>query len=835
MPDIEPVDPETILDRFLGWVDTLGLRLYPAQEQALLELLADRHVVLGTPTGSGKSLVAAGMHFMALCYGERSFYTSPTKALASEKFFRLCEDFGPENVGMMTGDAAINRDAPIVCCTAEILANLAVREGPAGGPPCVVMDEFHFYSDPERGVAWQVPLLALPDTQFLLMSATLGDIDDIARSLEDATSREVAHVSGDERPVPLDFAYRETPIHATVESLLEARKAPVYIVSFTHRECAELAQSLTSIPVCTPEEKLSLAEALRDAELDSPYGKELGRLLRAGIAVHHAGLLPKYRLLVEQLSQRGLLKLICGTDTLGVGVNIPIRTVLFSKLAKYDGHRVRILPARDFRQIAGRAGRKGFDDRGSVVCQAPEHVIEARRQAAKKDGKRRKKSSPPRGTVVWNRETFEQLVDRPPEKLVSRFRVTHGMMIHALQRPPGSDGEPFGYGVLVDLVLRCHERAENRVPLLAEAAALFRALRRAELVAVLRDERSGRARVAVSPELQEDFSLHATLSLYLVDAVAALDPDAEDHALSVLSLVEAIQEDPRQILYAQERKAKGEAIARMKAEGVPYEERMAQLEDITYPRPLEPYIDATFDAFAARHPWVRHEDIRPKSIAREIVETGMGFADYVRRYGLQRAEGLLLRHLNQTYKALDQTVPEFHKTEGVYEIAFLLRSMLARVDSSLVAEWERMVGAGAVTGVPEGAIAAPTYDLAADERALRARVRAELQVLVRALADADYAEAERVTRTNPDDPWVAERFERAMAPFFQAHEALRFEPRYRHRSHTRLERAGARRWRVQHVLVDAEGDEDWALFGFVDLTGETNPIDPIVQIYDIAR
>jgi superfamily II RNA helicase len=176
LPDPNEATPDALLDAFVTWVSDRALELYPAQEEAVLELLAGKHVVLATPTGSGKSLVAAAHLFRALASGGRGVYTCPIKALVSEKFFELCELFGPERVGMMTGDASINREAPILCCTAEILANMALCEGAAADVTDVVMDEFHFYSDPDRGVAWQVPLLTLPRVQFLLMSATLGDI-----------------------------------------------------------------------------------------------------------------------------------------------------------------------------------------------------------------------------------------------------------------------------------------------------------------------------------------------------------------------------------------------------------------------------------------------------------------------------------------------------------------------------------------------------------------------------------------------------------------------------------------------------------------------------------
>ncbi|MCP4900401.1 MAG: DEAD/DEAH box helicase, partial [bacterium] len=319
-----------------------------AQEEALLEVFDGRHVILNTPTGSGKTLVGLGLHFRDLCLGHTSFYTSPIKALASEKFFSTCEELGAENVGMLTGDASINPQSHVLCCTAEVLANLALRRGSNLEAHSAVLDEFHYYGDRDRGVAWQIPLITLPNTQFLLMSATLGDMQGIANRLEQQSHREVALITSVDRPVPLDFSYSETPLHETVSTLAHENKTPVYIVNFTQRDCSERAQGLTSMDLTTREEKLAIRDAVASARFDTPYGRELKRFLGFGIGIHHAGLLPKYRLIVEQLAQKGLLKVISGTDTLGVGVNIPLRTVLFTQLAKYDGRKVTLLKVRDF-------------------------------------------------------------------------------------------------------------------------------------------------------------------------------------------------------------------------------------------------------------------------------------------------------------------------------------------------------------------------------------------------------------------------------------------------------------------------------------------------------
>lgn len=820
-----------MLDRFLGWVAEAGLEPYPAQEEALLELLAGRHVVLGTPTGSGKSLVAQGLHFQALCAGQRSFYTAPTKALVSEKFFALCDAFGAGRVAMLTGDAAINADAPIVCCTAEVLSNMALRQGEALDAPAVVMDEFHYYADPDRGVAWQVPLLVLPRTQFLLLSATLGDMSTIARRLRERSERDVCVIDSGERPVPLDFEYRETPIHETVETLLAQGRAPLYLVHFTQRDAAGQAQALTSARVASRDEKQRIAEAIEGFRFDTPYGRDVERFLRHGIGIHHAGLLPRYRLLVEQLSQQGLLKAICGTDTLGVGVNIPIRTVVFTKLSKFDGRKVGILSVREFKQIAGRAGRKGFDDQGWVVCQAPEHVVENRRREAKSDRKPRKK--PPRGFVPWNRETFERLTLRPPETLESRFDVGHGMLVQVMQRA-GVAGFPCGgYRQLVALVNLSHESDSTKARQRRRSAALFRSLRRAGVIRRSYDPEAGGARVSVDPELQWDFSLHQTLGLYLVEALAAHDPGQPGYVLDVLSLVESVLEDPVPMLRAQAERERRELLGRLKAAGVPYEERIRKLEEVTHPKPHAEFIYPSFDLFAEGHPWVGHENIRPKGVAREMFEGCFRFDDFVRGLGVQRSEGLLLRYLGQVLNTLVQSVPEAAKTDEVYDAATYLRTLVEGVDRSLIEEWERMLHPDRRTSA-DAARPRPVFDPALDPRAFRARVRNELHAIVRALSVQDYAEATRLLRADPDEPWDAARLEAALTPFHAEYERIVFEPRAREAHRTRIEQRGPYAFDVWQVLVDPADDNLWCLEGTVELSAGELPEGPLFRLKRIG-
>ncbi len=840
-------DPDKMLDLFLGWAMDAGFELYPAQEEALLELMADRHVVLDTPTGSGKSLVALGLHFRGLCEGKRSYYTSPIKALASEKFFALCQEFGAENVGMLTGDASINPDALVICCTAEVLANLALRMGEDLDAPYVVMDEFHYYADRDRGWAWQVPLITLPATRFLLMSATLGDMSAVMHHIEDRSGFPAALVQSDERPVPLDFSYRETALHETIEELAEADKAPIYLVNFTQRECAETAQKLTSMRLTSKEEKAAIREAVGDTRFTTPYGKEFKRFLGFGIGVHHAGLLPKYRLQVEQLAQQGKLKVISGTDTLGVGINIPLRTVLFTKLAKFDGRKISRLKVREFKQIAGRAGRKGFDDQGHVVCQAPEETIERLKEQRKAAGKAKKRSkkAPGRGRtgeVSWSEETFNNLIANPPEKLTSRFRITSGMLVDLLQRDAAINEPGTGNFTSVRrLIADCHDDDAGKARHLQRAAQLARSLYRAGIIRMERDVASDYLWVTVDEDLQVDFSLFHNLSLFLVEAIEGLDRENPAYALDLLSLVESVLEDPMIILRRQVDTLKTELINRLKAEGVSYDERMNRLDEVTHPQPIADYIHAAFDHFRRDHPWVGGDAVRPKSVAREMVEDFLGFTEYIRRYGLQRSEGVLLRYLSQVYKTLDQNVPDQIKTEPVLDVIAFLRATLERIDTSLIEEWESLrhpellLEGDGDTGVAHRVLAA--QELRGDAKRLSTRLRAELHQLVAALARRDWDEAAACVRHPADEPSALvepDDFSNALDPFFADYEDLVFDHRARLAEHTQITPDGDNRWSVVQVLLDPSDENLWCIEGKVDLSDDANVEGPLIAVTRIG-
>jgi superfamily II RNA helicase len=805
-------DADAMLNGFLKYVEQLGLTLYPHQEEAVLAVMADSNVIVHTPTGSGKSLIAAAVHFKAVAEGRRSFYTCPIKALVSEKFFDLCRELGPEHVGMMTGDATVNRDAPVICCTAEILANIALAEGQDADVDYVVMDEFHYFSDKERGVAWQVPLLTLWRSRFVLMSATLGDVSEFEKLLHKHTGEAVVTVRSAHRPVPLSFEYQEKLLQEAVMTLVEQGRAPVYIVSFTQRGAAEAAQSLLSVDFSTKDEKKALAEAIKGESFRSPHGKEMQKLLRHGIGLHHAGLLPRYRLLVEKLAQRGLLKLICGTDTLGVGVNVPIRTVLFTKLCKYDGEKVRILTARDFHQIAGRAGRKGFDTQGFVVSLAPEHAVENLRLEAKSAAQGRKKfvrKKPPEwGYVHWDKPVFEKLVGSEPEPLQSRFQVSHGMLLQVLGRKQG------GCRAMKQLVKDSLETPQRKRYHKQQALELLRSLWQAGIVEFRSAGEGGGIRL--NEELQANFSLFQALGLFVVDAVERLDRESPSYALDVLTLAESICEDPEVVLRQQVDKLKGEKVAELKAAGVEYEERMAELEKVEHPKPNAEFLYGAFEAFAKDHPWVNREVLKPKSVAREMVEHLHSFSGYIKEYGLSRSEGLLLRYLSEVYKTLVQTLPTLSRTEELDDIIVHLGTLVRGVDSSLLDEWERLRDPS-YTPVSAGdePTEAPKQDITTDARRFTALIRNQMFGILRAIEYGDYETVADLAEPGEMDLTVPE-LQRRIKPFYAENEHIQLDANARNPTHLRVE-VGDEHWTVTQSILANDETTEYSLRGRIDL------------------
>ena len=892
-------DPDALLDGFVEFVAEQGISLYDAQEEAVLELLAGNHVILNTPTGSGKSLVGVAAHFAALAAGKRSVYTAPIKALVSEKFFALCRDFGSERVGMITGDASVNPDAPIICCTAEILANWALRDGNDTDVDVAVVDEFHYYGDPQRGWAWQVPLIELSNVQFLLMSATLGRPDFFAEDLTNRTGRETALVQSATRPVPLDFVYRRTTLHASIEELLESNRAPIYLVHFTQREATEAAQGYLSLDPLSKTEKTQIKEAIGGFRFDSPVGKDLKRYLLGGVGVHHAGLLPKYRLLVERLAQDGLLKIICGTDTLGVGVNVPIRSVLFTQLCKYDGIEVRTLSNREFAQIAGRAGRKGFDDEGTVWVQAPEHVVDNLRaeekaqaksaSSGKKAKKVVKKKPPERGYAHWTEDTFTKMVNGEPEALRSNFKVNHQMVMSLLDRPVVPETGIDGCDSLKRLLQNNHEPRRRKREHIKRTVAIYRSLVDADLLefpAPGEDEFDRKVRVNF--DLQDEFALHQPLSLWAIEAItqpgpapkapepedlsgiagivddeldptpvshiftgegdvnddesAAVEPapppevattqlDGLDQALHLLTIIESVMENPGVIIAAQVNKAKDALMAEMKSTGVEYDERIERLAEVEPPQPEKRWLYDSFDRWRGHHPWVGSENVRPKSIVRDMFEQVMTFTEFVEFYGLKRSEGVVLRYLSDVYKGLIQNIPVEHKSEELEDLIDWLGTVVRQVDSSLIDEWEALQNP---TDNPDAPVRPPVDpdDVTANPRTFGILVRNAAFKWVRALAfRTDYSSL--IDCAEPDSALsTLEGIQQAMAPYWEEYDSMGTDADARSSARFIYE-AGSTS--VTQILADPDGNDEWRLRATVDVPASREAGAAVLILDEIER
>ena len=829
------IDTDEIYDRFFTWVeDVKGVKPWPHQEEAIMDLLAGDHVILNTPTGSGKSLVALGMHFAALCTGRRSYYTAPIKALVSEKFFDLVEVFGRENVGMITGDTHINADAPIICCTAEILANQALREGRHADVGCVAMDEFHYYGDPERGWAWQVPLLTLPDTQFLLMSATLGNVDAIADKLEDMTDTDVDIIADAPRPVPLTYEYTLDPLEKTVELAFGKGETPIYVVHFSQDAALETANALASTGVSSKEQRAAIAEAIKGTKFTTAFGKILQRLLRTGIGIHHAGMLPRYRRLVEQLAQQGLLPVICGTDTLGVGINVPIHSVVLTALTKFDGTKMRKLRAREFHQIAGRAGRMGFDTEGLVIAEAPEFEIENAKALAKagndpKKLKKIKRKKAPEGFVTWNENTFDKLIDAAPETLVPHMKITHSMVLNEVEQ--GGDAR-YRIDRLIDDSAQTPEQKER---LHARADEIFQTLFDTNVIET-EDRDDGGKDYFMTVDMPDDFALDQPLSPFLLAALELLDPESDTYALDVISMVEATLEDPKQVLRAQERQARDEAMIRMKEDGLDYDERMDRLQEITYPKPLEDMLQAAFDEYRHDVPWANDYWLSPKSVVRDMVETASDFTGYIARYNIARSEGTLLRYLSDAYRALARTVPQEKRDEQLDDIISWLRVVVRSIDSSLVDEWEN---AGTDTDASEAAanLAAPGAKQAVveDRRGLTVLVR---NAMFRRVQLMDLDKPDELGALDKDWGYGVHEWEDTLDDYYDEHEYVNIDAKARSGELFILDESkenSEHSWKVRQIIDDSDGDHDWAITGTVDLDATQSSGEVVFFDYSVSN
>ncbi len=883
-------DDDALYEAFSSWASSTGRPLYRHQDESLIEILSGNHVIAATPTGSGKSMIALAAHFVSMAHGGRSYYTAPLKALVSEKFFDLVALFGAENVGMVTGDVSLNADAPIICCTAEILANQSLREGPTLDADMIVMDEFHFYADPQRGWAWQVPLLELTRPQFIAMSATLGDTTVFRKQWTDRTGRPTVEITDAQRPVPLEYDYVVDTLQDTVERLLSEGRHPIYIVHFSQKDAVDTASSLMDRKLISPEIRSQISREISTVSFTKGFGQTLRGLLAHGIGVHHAGMLPRYRRLVERLTQQGLLPVICGTDTLGVGINVPIRTVLLTSLVKFDGSKMRHLRSREFHQIAGRAGRAGFDTVGFVRVLAPEHEVETARERARltaaqeaardeREAKRAKKkaskkrSGPKEGQITWSRSTFERLRDAAPEALQSHFEMTHSTVLNVLGGAADAGRDPAEH--LVDLALHNDDQPLPANPHIRHLADIYTSLLQAGVVEHLSSARAqelGVSRLQLVADLPDDFALNQPLSPFALAAFELLDPDSPSFTLDVISIVEAVLEDPRPLLYAQENQAKAAAVASMKAQGMEYDERMAALEEISWPKPLEELLSPAFSVYARSNPWVGDLELSPKSVIREMIENAMTFTELISRYDVGRSEGVILRYLSDAYRMMRQVIPEEIMTEELESMISWLADLIRSVDSSLLDEWEAMMNGEELVeaeGVPSavgaerafGADESGAIAFTANRHAFRNAVRRALFTFVELMSRDDVDGLERATAQATDAngffteaaPWTVDDWDHALERYWAEHDwidinqsarsqalcvldeqingqdilaLMPFSARDNANQRSRFE-ALARAvddapagsvWLATQTITDPEGNMDWRIAALVDLS-----------------
>ena len=882
-------DDDALYEAFSSWASSTGRPLYRHQDESLIEILSGNHVIAATPTGSGKSMIALAAHFVSMAHGGRSYYTAPLKALVSEKFFDLVSLFGADNVGMVTGDVSLNADAPIICCTAEILANQSLREGPTLDADMIVMDEFHFYADPQRGWAWQVPLLELTRPQFIAMSATLGDTTVFRKQWTERTGRPTVEITDAQRPVPLEYDYVVDTLQDTVERLLSEGRHPIYIVHFSQKDAVDTASSLMDRKLVSPEVRSQIARELSSVSFTKGFGQTLRGLLSHGIGVHHAGMLPRYRRLVERLTQQGLLPVICGTDTLGVGINVPIRTVLLTSLVKFDGSKMRHLRSREFHQIAGRAGRAGFDTVGFVRVLAPEHEVEAARERARltaaqeaardeREAKRAKKkaskkrSGPKEGQITWSRSTFERLRDAAPEALQSHFEMTHSTVLNVLGGAADAGRDPAEH--LVHLALHNDDQPLPANPHIRHLADIYTSLLQAGVVEHLSSARAqelGVSRLQLVADLPDDFALNQPLSPFALAAFELLDPDSPTFALDVISIVEAVLEDPRPLLYAQENQAKAAAVASMKAQGMEYDERMAALEEISWPKPLEELLSPAFSVYARSNPWVGDLELSPKSVIREMIENAMTFTELISRYDVGRSEGVILRYLSDAYRMMRQVIPEEIMTDELESMISWLADLIRSVDSSLLDEWEAMMngeelteaeGVSSTVGLERafGADESGVIAFTANRHAFRNAVRRALFNFVELMSRDDVDGLERTSAQAADSdglfaeaaPWTGDDWDHALERYWAEHDwidinqgarsqalcaleeqisgedILALMPfsardnanqrsRYEALARTVDEVPAGSVWLATQTITDPEGNMDWRIAALVDL------------------
>ena len=685
----------------------------------------------------------------------------------------------------------------------------------------------------------------------------------IGETLTRTTRRDLELIADAPRPVPLSYEYVKTALEGTVELALRQGDSPLYIVHFSQDAALQSARALASYGVASKEQREAIKEAIKGGRFTTAFGKTLKHLISSGVGLHHAGMLPRYRLLVEKLAQQGLLPVICGTDTLGVGINVPIHTVLLTGLTKFDGRKQRRLRSREFHQIAGRAGRswlrhRGRRNRGGPGVRDREPQGGAQGHGRPQKDEEAQEEAPARGLCHLERghlHAFDRQRARNPQaapahhpfhgagggrarrrRMDARARAHRRLAANARGKAKLKARAAEIFATLIDagVVVREAEGADASdtaqtkttpftapaegasVISLTEDPADLDGQREADgqtddAVPVQAHPLDGPASYYLTVDLPEDFALDQPLSPFLLAALELLDPECPSYTLDLISMVEATLEDPKQILRAQERRARDAAMNAMKAEGVDFEERLDRLQDITYPKPLEELLDVAFAKYCAQVPWANDYELSPKSVLRDMLETGCDFKSYIAQYKIARCEGILLRYLTEAYRSLDRTVPVERRTEELDDIVSWLGLVVRSVDSSLVDEW-------ASAGTAPGAAPLKRADVVVqDRRGMTLMVRNALFQRVRLAAQDKAAELGAL-----DEEWGYGEFRwnRVLDAFYRTHDELLVDADARSSAFLTIDDGDELTdhvWHVHQVFHDSEGDHDFGIMADVDL------------------
>ncbi len=703
------------VDRFF-W--SQGKEPYPVQEQAVSAIIAGKSVLVTVPTGTGKTLMAKAGIFAALARRQRVVYTTPLRALTEEKFRELADDFGPEHVGFATGDYKINREAPIQVEVAEILWNRVVGEKHVAPADLVIMDEGHYFNDPERGYVWEQSIIGLdPRAQLVVLSATVGHPERFCHWVHLTRKVEMHLIDSRERKVPLEHQYREELLIDTVKDLSWKGDVPAIIFVFGRELCFEVARLLRSCRRFTSDaEKAEIEKRCDEVLLPSGVAKELRPLLGHGIGIHHAGILPRYKQLVEELALERLIKFVVSTETIAAGINLPARTVVFPALRKFIKKEARLVTPAEYHQMAGRAGRPQFDDKGLAITLAPEEITVDLRKELKDAGKRggsggvdlvkvkktvygrARNDAQRKGELIWTPEVHAELVKGEPAELRSKTKITAEQVL------------AIGLPDLTVTSLPGHVAPGARPEVDAIEASLPPSMRLDVVTVIdhlLIDERERRNLHKLLAQLVDNMKAVGVIDEHgrqvkgqMIKELQGMDGLFVYHVLFTHQLG---YEELRELVELLVDHDSIQRIFDRRAEDVKREWCRARLRELRMDNPQvawedveaewdrdHPYQPSTCEqhlaAFTALvpHPEL-HGGKKQKRIWATMEDGGLGFLEFVDKEGLAHDEGNLFSYLVRCMNTA-RKLGEASELSELETLAARIRAVLARVDPRLLEE-----------------------------------------------------------------------------------------------------------------------------------------------------